>query len=233
MSRTAIAVIVVLSLTGCLEHEEVLTLKSDGSGTLSIDETIDLSVEDELKKVVPELDPSDGLKLPTKDEIKKSLTAEGVEIRACDVETKGKVTRLKAEIAFRDLAALRQLEGFSDRRLDLLEKGDDVQVRYVLDGKKLVGMGLDTKEKGDDEVSKKIRATLDKAREKARVHLVLKLPEKPSELTGEAVAGDDKAVSITALGKHGAKPHLGAEDIVVGATLKRAALEKALAKEKR
>jgi hypothetical protein len=234
--RTALALVATLSLSGCLEHEETLALKSDGSGTLAIDETIDLSVEDELKKVFPEYDPSDGLKLPTKDEIKKGLTADGVELRACEVETRGKVTHLKAEVAFRDLAALRQLEGFSDRRLELVEKGDDVVVRYVLDGKKLMGMPFDNpKEKPqDDEMSKKIQATLDQAREKARVHLVLKLPEKPAETSGERVAGDDTAVGVTALGKPGAKPHLGSgEDIVLTATVKRAALEKALEKEKR
>jgi hypothetical protein len=226
-------------LTGCLDYDETLTLNADGSGSMALDETIDLSFEDEIKKVRPPEEGEDStVQLPKKEEIEKSLQVEGITIKEVFTETKGKRARLKIAFEFKDLAALRSIQGFADRRLELEDKGDKIAVRYIIDGKKMFGLPTESKEtpppaKDADETEKKIDAILRKTRDSAKLKLTLKLPAKIVETTGKLVEGDERAASVAADGKPGSKPRLGSgDDIAITAVVPRAALEKALAKEK-
>ena len=61
----------VVSLTGCLDYSEELVLKPDGSGSLSLDFTIDLSYLEEVSKALGEAPDEDDFAGPTEEEIRE------------------------------------------------------------------------------------------------------------------------------------------------------------------
>jgi hypothetical protein len=194
MSRTRCAALLfallLLCTTGCLDYREHMTLKKDGSGTLKIDFVLDLGVLAEISTALGEKPDPAAAQGPTKEEILEGLEVEGIEVKEIDVQQKGYRSKVHLVIAFKNLEALNQIEGFGDdRRIDFYDNGD---------GKARVVYSFDTKdqlpieefgEPGEgamDPVEKKIVALTTAARGKIKFRSRVTLPGPIVKSTGMA-----------------------------------------------
>ncbi|MBI3725182.1 hypothetical protein HY251_14725 [bacterium] len=174
----------LLSLAGCLEYDEVLTLAKDGSGQLTLDLTVDMTFYfEKVRPLLPVIQSEDSeeTKPFTKEEIQKDCEAKGVKVKTCEVSDLGKNrTRLKLALDFKDLESLRSIRRFSDRELEFEENGDDLEVSYKVDPRSaLAAKGFDMSAdvaKTPDE--KKIAEAIEEARNASRARFALKLPGK-------------------------------------------------------
>lgn len=180
----ALALAAALSLTGCLDYAEELILNPDGSGKLTIDFTIDMSYMEEVSKVLgDEPDPED-MRGPTKEEVMEAVSeAQGIKVEAVDVQTKDKLSKVHLKLAFANLQALGNLEGFGDdRKLEFYDEGDGkVRVLYSFDTTDVVPVDEVGPGEGGGEVDpieKKIMEVTQRARDalKFRARMVLPGP---------------------------------------------------------
>jgi hypothetical protein len=190
---------VLLALGGCIDGDETLTLAGDGSGTVKLDFTLDLSFVEKLKKLEPDVggeDAEDLTKKIDKKMIQDSVTGPGVKVGTLDVEDAGPKKHVKLELEFKDLEALRALSGFSDRRLDFAESGDNVDVTYRFFATGLygfAGIGTEEGEAPATDTDKKMAAIVADATKAAGGRFTLVLPGKVLATSGKAVAGNEKA----------------------------------------
>src|SRR2546423_11198352 len=125
---------IALPLAGCVEYDEVLTIAADGSGSMSVDLTLDLAFVEKLHKLAgdAETEDSDTYRvMVSKEEIQKQCRAEGIAIKSIATDEPGpKKTHVKLDFDFKSLAALRSIAGFSDRELEFAIKDEQVDVTY-------------------------------------------------------------------------------------------------------
>src|SRR5262249_41856764 len=82
----------------------------------------------------------------------------------------------------------RSVRFFSDRDIEVVDKGDDVEVVYRYNARSLLNLiGLDAGENGapKDEREKKVHQILDDARRASSARFTLKMPGKVSATSGE------------------------------------------------
>jgi len=186
----------LVTLTGCLEYTEELTLKPDGSGTLSLDFTIDLSYLEDVSKALGEAPSEEDFAGPTEEEIREGLEVEGITIKSLDLETKGRKTRVKIVLDFANLDALNEIEGFGDdRRILFYDEGNGlVRVVYSFDTTDAIPADeLDEEEAGDDPIEKKIMEITKKARAAMRFRAKLVLPGQIKKSNGKRDANNPNA----------------------------------------
>jgi hypothetical protein len=224
----------LIFLTGCLDYDEILTLKSDGSGSVRVEFTVDLAFEAKLKKLMtpepapgekpPEQDDSDDAykMMVSKQEILKYVQGvEGVTVKQIVVdEPSAQKHHVKLEVEFKSLDALRKTNAFRDgaRELTFEAKDDKVEAVYKVDAK-LLGSLLPGGEAGDDQ-EKKMRKIVDDATIEAGAKFTIVFPKKPASTTGKAVENDEKA-AVWEVPKKDEKAHaaLASEPFVMKATL--------------
>ncbi|MCA8923862.1 MAG: hypothetical protein KDD82_18775 [Planctomycetes bacterium] len=186
----------LVSLTGCLEYGEELVLKADGSGSLTLDFTIDLSYLEEVSKALGEQPNEEDFAGPTEEEIREGLKVEGITIKEIKLETKGRKTRVKIALDFANLEALNEIEGFGDdRRILFYDEGEGmVRVVYSFDTTDAIPADeLDEEEASDDPVEKKITEVTKRAREAMRFRSRLVLPGAIKKSNGRRDASDPNA----------------------------------------
>jgi hypothetical protein len=193
----ALGAATLLLLPGCIDYDEVLTVAADGSGSLAIDMSLDLSFQTELKKLDPNPDGEDAgdvKSLLTKAEIQRACDAPGVTVKTCDVEDKGE-NKLHVKLAFdyKDLEALRAVRFFSDRELEVVENGANVDLLYRFNAKSalnVIGLGEleDMAPKEDRE--RKAKEIVANARKGASLRFAVKAPGKLVATSGDKA--DDK-----------------------------------------
>ncbi len=233
--RKALLIASLVFLGGCLDYEEVITLAADGSGSVRVDATVDLTFAEKLMALqvppgekAPE-DMDDPYKMMiSKEEIAKNVQGvDGVTIKEIfvDDEKVGPKRKIKLLIDFKTLDGLRKTTGFQYRELAFAEKNGDIEATYKIDARFLKDLGLlfaGEDPKDATELEKKMRKVVEGATAEAGARFVIHLPAKPSATSGKRVEADANAVSLE-LAKKDAKAHaaLVKEPLVLTATFPR------------
>ncbi|MEZ6184337.1 MAG: hypothetical protein R3F62_04905 [Planctomycetota bacterium] len=189
-------VALVLSLTGCLDYKEELTLKADGSGSLNLDFTIDLGYLEKVSKALGEAPNEEDFAGPTEEEIREGLEVEGITIKEIKLETKGRKTRVQINLDFANLEALNEIEGFGDdRRILFYDEGNGmVRVVYSFDTTDAIPADeLDDEAPSDDPIETKIREITKEARAAMRFRARVVLPGAVKKSNGRRDAEDPNA----------------------------------------
>ena len=197
LARVALCFTVALplALAGCLDYREQLEIKPDGSGTLQIDFVADLSVLGEVSKAIGEAPNEEDTKGPTREEILAGLQVEGIEVKELTVQQKDAKHRVRALIAFKDLAALGKIDGFGrDRRVDFYDDGDGkVRVVYSFDTADTIPIEelVEDAPPGQelDPIEKKLLAITRKARDGIQFRSRVSLPGPVLRSNGEPTPG--------------------------------------------
>ncbi|MEZ0227880.1 MAG: hypothetical protein ACAI25_04595 [Planctomycetota bacterium] len=230
--RNAALVATLVLLSGCLDYDEVISLAADGSGSVQVNATVDLSFAEKLmalsvlpgEKALDDMD--DPYKMMVSEvEIRKNVQGgEGITLKQCLVEELDKSEtkkKIKLSFDFKTLDALRKTTGFASRELSFVEKDGDIEVTYKVDARFLKDLGLifDGARKDETELEKKMRKVVEDATADAGARFTVHLPAKPSATNGKRVDADPNAVRIE-LAKKDAKAHaaLAKEPLVLTAT---------------
>ncbi len=224
----AVALAATLAMSGCLDYDEVLTLAQDGSGSLKVDLTLDVAFVEKLKALEPQQaseDSGDLRQFVSKDAIQRNCETKEGKLKTCEVEEKGTKTRVKLEFEFPNLEVLRSIQGFSDRKLELVESGDQVEVVYRFDARSMLNaLGLVQNEgdpKPTTDLEKKMQAIIDEARESSSARFTLKLPGKIAATTGKKT--EDETGARWEIPRKDAKAH---EAVLKGPLAMRATIAK-------
>jgi hypothetical protein len=250
MRKALLLLGVLLPLTGCLDYDEVLTLKADGSGSIRVDFTVDLTFEGKLKTLMtpPDPDAKPGAPDDTDDPYKMMVSkqeilkyvqgVDGVTVKECTEEEKpagSKKHHVHLEVDFKTLDALRKTNAFRDgaREITFEAKDDKVQAVYKVDAAKILG-DLLPGPAPEDEQQKKMRKIVDEATIDAGARFTILFPAKPASTTGKADEKDDKTIRWE-VPKKDEKAHaaLAKDPIVMKAELAKKDGEKLLAPEKK
>jgi hypothetical protein len=218
------AATLLVPAAGCLDYEEVLSIASDGSGTVGIELNLDLSIVADLKKSDPTPDSEDSgdlSSLVSKDEIKKDLDVPGITVKTLEVEDKGShKTHVKLAFQYKNLDALRSVRFFSDREISVVDQGENVDFIYKYNARSILNMlGLDPAEKPPaDEHARKVHAALDEARKASSARFVLTMPGNLVATNGEKT-GDRTARFTVDKSKPEAQDRLLREPLKMVATV--------------
>lgn len=193
--RVAAVALLAVSLAGCLDYRERLSLHKDGSGVLVVDFVVDLGIMQEVSRLVgDEPDPEDS-KGPTADEIRAGLEVKGVTIKELDVAAKGTKTKVHAKVEFESLQALARIEGFGqDRSVHFYDNGDGrVRVIYSFDTRDVIPIEELTDGSDDaepDPTSKKILELVSQAQARLTLRSRIDLPGPLLKSNGDPVADE-------------------------------------------
>jgi hypothetical protein len=188
---TLVLLLLLPLFTGCLDYREHLLLAKDGSGSLKIDFVVDLSILNDISVALGEKPDPAATKGPTKEEVLNGLEVEGIKVKEIEIQQKDAKSKVHLMLVFKDLEALRQIEGFGDdRRIDYYDNEDGkVRVVYSFDTKDQLPMeefgepGVDPEDM--DPIEKKIVALTTAARDKIRFRSRVTLPGPIIKATGK------------------------------------------------
>jgi hypothetical protein len=122
LSTGATLLAIPLLLTGCLDYSEQLQLQRDGSGTLGIDFTIDMSFMEDIARAIGDNPDPEEMRGPTREEVMAGLEVEGIDVQELEIQSRDKRTRVHIVLGFDSLETLTQIEGFGDdRRIEFFE----------------------------------------------------------------------------------------------------------------
>ena len=108
------ALCLALTVSGCLDYREQLTLREDGGGTLQIDFVVNLGLMGEISEALGEKPDPEAMQGPTKDEVLAGVEVDGITVKEIEVEQRGNKSKVHLLVEFKDLASLSQIEGFLD-----------------------------------------------------------------------------------------------------------------------
>lgn len=234
--------VALLSLSGCLDYDEVLSIAADGSGSLRVDATVDLAFSEKLRGLsvpagekAPE-DADDPYKmLVTKEEVLKNVQGvDGVAVKQIVSEDAGGTkTHVKLVVEFKSLDALRKTTGFQYRELAFAEKDGAIAATYKIDARFLKDLGLvfDPDSKADTELEKKMRKVVADATADASARFTVHYPAKLASTSGKRSETDANAATLE-VAKKDAKAHaaIAKEPLALEATFPKAGNEALLKK---
>ncbi len=178
----ATIVLFTLSLAGCLDYREQMTLRKDGSGRLTIDFVVNLGLMTEIAAAFGDKPDPNSAKGPSREEILQGLRTKGLRVRELRVKHKGDKSKVHLDLEFDSLDALREIEGFGDdRKVEFFDNGDGrVRVVYSFDTSDVIPLeelGDEPPEGGKlDPIEKKILEITGRARDELRFMGRIEMP---------------------------------------------------------
>ena len=125
MKNVKLSVLLTILLTiGCIEYEEKISLKADGSGTMTIHYMISESMLQFAK--------NDGMPLTfDKDEIERELESDKIKVESVEAYTQDEKRHIVTKLTFEDINDLPNKWIFQDREMYFSSEGDFYKFRSV------------------------------------------------------------------------------------------------------
>lgn len=138
--RFSLIILVAFLITGCINYEEIIDLKSDGSGTLSMH----YSLSQQLSAMMAmggqaggegDKPPEFPFKLK-ESEVKADLQAKGVKVEKFETKTENDQQHFYVNISFDKITDLNQTKTFKEMPFEWTKKGRVVVFKQTLKGRK-------------------------------------------------------------------------------------------------
>jgi len=137
-------VVLILSTITCVEYEEKISLKPDGSGTM----TVHYMISESMLKLAQE----DGMPLTfDKTEIEQQLKSDKVKVESVEAYTEDEKRHIVTKLTFKDINDLPDKWVFQDREMSFSSEGDFFTFRSVFSmGKdKMKSKGTEAQQEDD------------------------------------------------------------------------------------
>ncbi len=145
-------VLSLLFLVGCINYEEDLTLKNDGSGEM----LMHYSISEQLSSMMAmgggqQQEGKDEMPFKFKEnEIRDALQADGVEVKKVEMKAEGGLQHVYVTVNFKKITDLNQTKTFKEMPFEWSEEGKAIVFRHTLKNKNPQGDGSgDSTQMGD------------------------------------------------------------------------------------
>jgi cobalamin biosynthesis Mg chelatase CobN len=117
-------IVFILAVLSCVEYEEKISVKADGSGSM----TVHYMISESMLKLAQE----DGMPLTfDKDEIEQELKSDKVKVESVEAYTEDEKRHIVTKLTFKDINDLPDKWVFQDREMSFSSEGDHYTFRSV------------------------------------------------------------------------------------------------------
>ncbi len=182
----------LLFLAGCINYEEDLTLKNDGSGEM----LMHYSISEQLSSMMAlgggqQQEGKDEMPFKFKEnEIRDALRADGVQVKKVELKAEGGLQHVYVTVNFKKITDLNQTKTFKEMPFEWGEEGKVIVFRHTLKNKNPQGDGSGESTQMGDQMAQAMLGN-------AALSFKVKLPDKalPAPDTNGTILEDGKTVT--------------------------------------
>lgn len=182
----------LLFFAGCINYEEDLTLKSDGSGEM----LMHYSISEQLSSMIAmsggqQQEGKDEMPFKFKEnEIRDALQADGVQVKKVEMKAEGGLQHVYVTINFKKITDLNQTKTFKEMPFEWVEEGKVIAFTHTLRNKNPQGNGSGESTQMGDQMAQTMLGN-------AAFNFKVKLPGKavPAPDTNGTILEDGKTVT--------------------------------------
>ena len=182
----------LLFLAGCINYEEDLTLKSDGSGEM----LMHYSISEQLSSMMAmgggqQQDGKDEMPFKFKEnEIRDALQADGVQVKKVEMKAEGGQQHVYVTVNFKKITDLNQTKTFKEMPFEWGEEGKVIVFRHILKNKNPQADGSGESTQMGDQMAQAMLGN-------AAFSFKIKLPDQalPAPNTNGTILEDGKTVT--------------------------------------